>query len=426
MMQCPVCDANIESSVCAECGFDPSCSFEAYPTLAPLPDSQDAISRLRAQLQAAQGNLFHCPVCGGKTFWINFEEGRIQCTACRAFHPIQAQPSSNAEAEEIPAEPLFPIPDLAPSLVAMGEHHTVILRSDGTVRSVGNNAYERCNIGDWTQVTAICAGYSHTVGLRRDGRVHAVGDNRCGQCLIQDWTNIAAIAAGYSHTLGLRKDGTVVAIGDNADKQCDVGNWKHIQAIAAAGNVSVGLRSDGTVVNTCPSRFPTEEWNGIIALAVSPNHLVGLRGDGTVAAAGHPSFVQSDIEKWTDVVAIATSTSHTVALRADGTVYSTPIGTFFTGSDPTSWRNVISVAVGDNFTVGLRSDGTVAFNGSKRWMKQETGTWTEISQIFTSSDRIVGIRRDGTLVAVGYNEYGQCDVEGISIFKTTNWSGGSL
>lgn len=270
MKQCPVCDAELISSACAECGFDPSCSFETHPTLAPLSAPRDAISRLQVQLQAAQGSLFLCPGCGGKTFWINFEEGQIQCTACRAFHPIRAHPSSNAEAEEIPAEPLFPIPDLTPNLVAMGQNHTVILRNDDTVRAVGNNIYGRCNTEDWTQITAICAGYSHTVGLHSDGTVCAVGGNHYGECNTQDWNNIIAVAAGKT------------------------------------------------------------------------------------------------------------------------------------------------------FTVGLHADGTVVSTGLKKAVRQELENWTMIAQIFALENHIVAIRRDGTLVAAGYNEYGQCDVEGISIFDTTN------
>jgi len=71
------------------------------------------------------------------------------------------------------------------------------------------------------------AGYYHTVGLKSDGTVVTVGNNTCGQCDVEDccWANITQVAAGGWHTVGLKADGTLLAVGLNNYEQCNVGGW---------------------------------------------------------------------------------------------------------------------------------------------------------------------------------------------------------
>jgi alpha-tubulin suppressor-like RCC1 family protein len=51
-------------------------------------------------------------------------------------------------------------------------------------------------VSDWTDIVAIAAGSNHTVGLKSDGTVITVGSNIYGQCDVSDWVNIVAIVAG--------------------------------------------------------------------------------------------------------------------------------------------------------------------------------------------------------------------------------------
>ncbi len=44
---------------------------------------------------------------------------------------------------------------------------------------------------------AIAAGYHHTVGLKSDGTVTAVGDNKYGQCELSGWCGIQVPAIGF-------------------------------------------------------------------------------------------------------------------------------------------------------------------------------------------------------------------------------------
>lgn len=78
--------------------------------------------------------------------------------------------------------------------ISAGDHHTIGVRSDGTVAAVGWNEYGQSNVSDWTDITAVSGGCYHTVGLKSDGTVvsNTVDDNDydCGQCDVSDWTNI--------------------------------------------------------------------------------------------------------------------------------------------------------------------------------------------------------------------------------------------
>ena len=59
----------------------------------------------------------------------------------------------------------------------------------------------------------IAAGYHHTVGLKSDGTVMAVGNYGNGQCEVGSWADIIQVAAGMYHTVGLKSDGTVMDVG---------------------------------------------------------------------------------------------------------------------------------------------------------------------------------------------------------------------
>lgn len=53
----------------------------------------------------------------------------------------------------------------------------------------------------------ISAGSHHSLGLRSDGTVVAVGDNKDGQCAVEGWSDIVAISAEFNHSLGLKATG---------------------------------------------------------------------------------------------------------------------------------------------------------------------------------------------------------------------------
>ena len=186
--------------------------------------------------------------------------------------------------------------------VSAGVHHTVGIRSDGSVVAVGLDNFDQVSgVSSWSDITAISAGTFHTVGLRSDGSVVAVGDNGFGQCDVSTWTDIVAISAGDYHTVGVRSDGSVVAVGYNTFDQCDVEGWSDIVAISAGNRHTVGIRSDGSVVAVGYYFFgqcDVSGWSDIVAISAGGAHTVGLRSDGSVVAVGDNTYGQSDVEGW--------------------------------------------------------------------------------------------------------------------------------
>ena len=68
------------------------------------------------------------------------------------------------------------------------------------------------------------------------------------------------------------------------------------------------------------------------------------------------------------------------------------------------------VAAGGEHTVGLKSDGTVVAMGYNNDGQCNVGGWTDIVQVAAGGKHTVGLKADGTVVAVGDNAYGQCNV----------------
>jgi len=63
----------------------------------------------------------------------------------------------------------------------------------------------------------VTAGEHHTVGLKSDGTVVAAGYHSYGQCDVDSWTGISQVSASTEHTVGLKSDDTVVAAGYEVD-----------------------------------------------------------------------------------------------------------------------------------------------------------------------------------------------------------------
>jgi alpha-tubulin suppressor-like RCC1 family protein len=74
------------------------------------------------------------------------------------------------------------------------------------------------------------------------------------------------------------------------------------------------------------------------------------------------------------------------------------------------WTNITRVAAGQEYTVGLKSDGTVVAVGHNDFGQCDVGGWVNITQVAAGAAHTVGLKSDGTVVAVGYDYYGQCDV----------------
>ena len=79
--------------------------------------------------------------------------------------------------------------------------------------TAGNRETSRRDTTQWTDVIQVAA-YHHTVGLRSDGTVLVAGQVP-GKANIASWTGIVDIDASANNTVGLTSLGTVVCEGYN-------------------------------------------------------------------------------------------------------------------------------------------------------------------------------------------------------------------
>ena len=77
-----------------------------------------------------------------------------------------------------------------------------------------------------------------------------------------------------------------------------------------------------------------------------------------------------------------------------------------------NFQYIPMVASGGYHTVGLKSDGTVVAVGRNDYGQCNVGGWTDITQVAAGAIHTVGLKFDGTVVAVGRNGDGQCDIGG--------------
>lgn len=101
--------------------------------------------------------------------------------------------------------------------------------------AVGSNSNEdwkhtgQCEVEGLSGIVAIAAGKYHTVCVKADGSVISIGDKSSNQNNVYGWTNIVAVDASSTNTVGLSADGTVVVAGSDSKGQCKVDGWKNIK-----------------------------------------------------------------------------------------------------------------------------------------------------------------------------------------------------
>ena len=331
-------------------------------------------------------------------------------------------------------------PKLAP-----GGRHTVMLKSDGTLVSVGSDGSGQLGQGRLVfssvplkvdglpPARKVVGGKNHSLVLAEDGAVWTWGSNEFGQLAdgttsdrgapmkVVNFDNVIDISAGYGHSIALRRDGTVWSWGVN---------WE-------------GVLGDGTTVSRSKP-VPVANLSNVTAITAGQFHNLALKQDGTVWAWGRNDYgklgdgtetnrsAPVQVVNLTQVIAIAASNIHTIALKQDGTVW--VWGGFEGQSDGrlvflnkpaqvANLFNITAIAIGENHFLALKQDGTVWAWGSNKFGELGDGTTTsrstpvQVTSLANVSAIAAGVgyfdahslavKRDGSVWAWGKNESGE-------------------
>jgi hypothetical protein len=124
--------------------------------------------------------------------------------------------------------------------VSAGAQSSVVLKSDGTIWTSGDNSYGQLGVNvtpgasspvqipGLTGFSAVASGHYHVLALKNDGTVWAWGSNSDGQlgtgtnlninsqpAQVTMLADVVAVSSGGYHSLALKSDGTVWAWGSN-------------------------------------------------------------------------------------------------------------------------------------------------------------------------------------------------------------------
>jgi alpha-tubulin suppressor-like RCC1 family protein len=348
----------------------------------------------------------------------------------------------------------IPVPNLAGVVTAdAGDDHSLALKADGTVWAWGGN--DSGQLGDGTTidrlnpmqvsnifggVVNISAGDHHSLALKSDGTVWAWGRNNYGQCGVFKSTNTwapvqviglakaVAIGAGTSHSVAIKADGTVLMWGDNTS----------------------GMLGDGTQndhVAPLPTLFKQSP-AGYTAMAAGAYHSYALKAGagGTVCSWGWNMFGQLGNGTASDTNTLAPevisnlslvkelaggSGTHSIALMGDGSAKAwgaNNLGQVGDGTDhnlrpwptPVScWNRLRAIEAGGRQSLALDSDGNIWAWGDNEYGQLGDGTTTNrsspirilsldsVKRVRTKELHSLALRSDGTVWAWGWNGFGQ-------------------
>lgn len=204
-------------------------------------------------------------------------------------------------------------------------------------------------------------------------------------------SNAGQIGAGGVHTVVMKPDGTAIGCGDPGKPGAyDVEDWTDLISVGCGDFYSLGLHSDGTVSITgvdWESRCDVESWYGITAIAAGDFHAVGLRNDGTVVAVG---------------VNETQMPAHLTGKRLNVSRLNNQV---------TADKKIIAIAASFDHTVALYSDGTVLAVGDNQYGQCNTNGWAGIIAIYAGVKYTMGMRSDGSLLYTGDSYVDKYEVE---------------
>jgi alpha-tubulin suppressor-like RCC1 family protein len=298
--------------------------------------------------------------------------------------------------------------------VATGGHHTVAVKSDGTLWAWGNNYYgqlgdgttidrsEPVQVGDDTDWVSVSAGANHTLalkGVNSAGRsLYAWGSNSHGQLgdntftdrnapvqiqinTVNEWVSVSARG---NHTVAIKFGGTLWAWGENTYGQ--VGNG-------------------GGAVQPVPAQIIVGGQNGTpltwATVAAGTDHTLAIATDESLWAWGRNDAGQLGVSDTDDRLVPARVGSASDWLDVDGggahSVGIRRVGDSSTAGSLWAW--------GDNSEAQLGND-----SGTPSWVPIQVGTETTWKRVIAGEFHVFAVNAEQALWGWGRNARGELGI----------------
>ena len=255
---------------------------------------------------------------------------------------------------------IFMPEDLGPCVrIAAGSDHVLVILADGTVTGWGRNdiyQIEGVPPPDWTDVMGrpsdlgpcqdVAVGQFHSLAVRTDGQVRGWGWNSYAECETPaDLSQATAVAAGTFCSVALRPDGRVRAWGH-------WGPWLEAQPPTAGTFVSVSGRGG--------------QFYAIASSDSSDCAGAGAAATATPRINGSP-WSEMGVWSWSDGGIRVPGSASTVDLGSFGSIGSdcaAEAGSFTSGSGATLYVPVTLGASAETPSNAIRVDGTATLAGT--------------------------------------------------------------
>lgn len=318
-------------------------------------------------------------------------------------------------------------------MIALGNYHTVFVKTDGSLWATGKNNDGQLGTGNMVDtslpvrilqsgVSAVSAGYYHTLVLKKDGALYGTGYNSDGELgngstadlatLTQIASGVSSVSAGLYHSTYVTTSGSLMGAGINNMGQLGTSgsdkftSFRQIDsdvgAASASGGFTLYLKSTNLYgcgsnalgqlgsVDTSTRWSPSLLASGVSGISAGWNYSLWIKssndtlwatGDNTYGQLGDNSFVTAYVPiriPLASIISMATGWSHSLAVASDGTLYG----------------------------MGYAGDGELGAGGMST-LNAPTKIMSNVSKAFAGGRQSFILKTDGTIWAAGRNTDGE-------------------